>query len=136
MPETTSASAFPAPETTTTPELPKLDGNEVILPLDTADNTQPTSLESFNPSKVKLSLINSSRGISRFNQDQTLHAPLTGLASPANEDIVFSTYLGGGLSDNLRDVVIDGNGGIYVTGSSSSPDYPVTPGVFSVTGSL
>ena len=38
--------------------------------------------------------------------------------------LVWSTYLGGGDDDWANGVALDGNGGIYVAGTSFSPDFP------------
>lgn len=40
----------------------------------------------------------------------------------------FSTYLGGSDFEQARDLAIDKDGNIYVTGGTSSPDFPVTEG--------
>lgn len=45
----------------------------------------------------------------------------------------WSTFLGGKLSDYARDVVVDRQGTIYVTGYSASPDFPVSPGALQST---
>ena len=42
----------------------------------------------------------------------------------------FSTLLGGSGQENLRDVAIDRFGNVYVTGGTSSPDYPTTPNAY------
>jgi Leucine-rich repeat (LRR) protein len=53
--------------------------------------------------------------------------------SPYNRDyeliidpmiIAFSTYLGGNDSDNVKKIVIDGNGSIYAAGYTASTDFP------------
>jgi hypothetical protein len=41
---------------------------------------------------------------------------------------VFSTFIGGTAGhDSVRDVAIDSSGNFYLTGGSSSPDFPVMP---------
>ena len=41
---------------------------------------------------------------------------------------IFSTYIGGSTDqDSVRDVDIDSSGNFYLTGGSSSPDFPVMP---------
>jgi hypothetical protein len=47
--------------------------------------------------------------------------------------LVYSTYLGGGGQEELQGVAIDGLGEAYVTGHTSSSDFPVTPGAFDTT---
>src|ERR1019366_1540185 len=46
----------------------------------------------------------------------------------------YSTYLGGSGTEALVKVAIDGNGGIYVAGSTNSADFPVTTGPTSPPG--
>lgn len=48
--------------------------------------------------------------------------------NPAGNNIEHSTYLGGGSLDSAAAVAVDRGGNAYVAGSSSSTDYPVTPG--------
>jgi hypothetical protein len=44
--------------------------------------------------------------------------------------LVFSTYLGGSGADNARALWVDAAGSIYVTGQTSSTNFPTTPGAF------
>jgi len=52
--------------------------------------------------------------------------------------LVYSTLLGGFMSDNVLSIAVDASGYAYLTGSSdsccSSRAFPVTPGAFNVTG--
>jgi hypothetical protein len=43
--------------------------------------------------------------------------------------LVYSTYLGGSISDNPTSLAIDSAGDVYVGGTTTSTDFPVTPGV-------
>ncbi|MCI0389221.1 MAG: SBBP repeat-containing protein [Acidobacteria bacterium] len=45
----------------------------------------------------------------------------------------FSTYLGGSSFEFSRDIAVDSAGNAYVTGRTSSPDFPTTLGAFGVT---
>lgn len=47
--------------------------------------------------------------------------------------LVYSTYLGGSMTDGGRAVAVDSNGDAYVTGTSDSPDFPTTIGAFDTT---
>ncbi len=42
-----------------------------------------------------------------------------------------STYVGGSRYDAVRDVAIDGEGNVYLTGGTDSPDFPTTEGAYS-----
>ncbi len=44
--------------------------------------------------------------------------------------IVFSTRIGGREREMGRDIVADSAGSVYAVGSTSSPDFPVTPGAY------
>ncbi len=63
----------------------------------------------------------------------TLHGPrdatLLRLA-PGGASLVYGTYLGGGDVDQALGVAADGGGDVVITGSTSSADFPVTPGAF------
>jgi len=50
--------------------------------------------------------------------------------NPTGSAPVFSTYLGGSLTDQARGIAVDAAGAVYVVGSSSSTNFPVTPGAF------
>jgi hypothetical protein len=43
----------------------------------------------------------------------------------AGNELVFSTYLGGGAEDESRGIAIDKNGNVYVTGMTASADFPI-----------
>jgi hypothetical protein len=42
----------------------------------------------------------------------------------------FATYLSGGKQTTISASALDRNGNLYVTGTTSSGDYPTTPGAF------
>lgn len=50
--------------------------------------------------------------------------------NPTGTDLVFSSYLGGSNGDAAFAVSVDNAGSIYVTGPTSSADFPTTPGAF------
>jgi hypothetical protein len=47
--------------------------------------------------------------------------------------LVYSTYLGGSGGDGGSGIAVDSAGNVYVTGGTSSTDFPVTPGAFQTT---
>jgi hypothetical protein len=51
----------------------------------------------------------------------------------AGTAFVFSTYLGGSRSQNTSAIALDSTGAIYVCGSTSSPDFPVTANAIQTT---
>jgi hypothetical protein len=56
--------------------------------------------------------------------DDAFVAKLNPLA-PGSASLVYSTYLGGNGSDQGRDIAVDGAGNAYVTGETSSSNFPV-----------
>ena len=50
-------------------------------------------------------------------------------AAPGDSDVVYSTYLGGGLVDKALGIDIDPLGAAYVVGETASTDFDTTPGV-------
>ena len=45
--------------------------------------------------------------------------------------VLYSTYLGGVADDFVRTIAVDAQGNAYVTGDTSSDNFPITPGVYS-----
>ncbi len=52
------------------------------------------------------------------------------ILSPDLSRLPVSLYIGGSSSTNGLGIALGANGAVYVTGSTSSPDFPVTPGAF------
>jgi hypothetical protein len=48
---------------------------------------------------------------------------------PTGAKLLYSTYLGGSGRDSVSGLALDRGGNVYLTGSTSSEDFPVTPGV-------
>ncbi len=53
--------------------------------------------------------------------------------SPNGAGLVYSTYLGGSGSDEGAGIAIDSSGNTYVTGVTTSSNFPTTPGAFQTT---
>jgi len=66
-------------------------------------------------------LIDQPRAIADFPQPELAHPGSSGLG------LAYATNLGGGVA---YDVAVDSTGHAYVTGSTSSPAFPTTPGAF------
>jgi hypothetical protein len=49
------------------------------------------------------------------------------------DPVVYSTYIGGSFEELYCDMVMDGSGYCYITGPTSSFDFPTTPGSYSTT---
>ena len=62
-------------------------------------------------------------------QDGAMPGPTAILAAPSEfPGLLYSTYLGGGDSDNIGDLAVDREGNLYILSTTSSPDLPTTPG--------
>ncbi len=80
------------------------------------------------------------RGLHLLSLAALACAPTAGELAPkvtdaTNAEIAFSTRLGGAERDMdmVRDVTSDSAGNVYITGNTSSPDFPVTPGSYDTT---
>jgi len=49
---------------------------------------------------------------------------------PTGSALVYSTYLGGSITDSSQAIAVDADGNAYVTGSTTSTDFPTTAGAF------
>jgi YVTN family beta-propeller protein len=50
--------------------------------------------------------------------------------NPTGSDLIYAAFIGGSDYDTGLDIAVDEAGQAYVTGSTSSDDFPTTPGVF------
>jgi len=94
------------------------DGNAYVAG-STSANDFPTTSGSYRPVNTKPPTSGSMAFVTKFNA--------TGTA------LVYSTYLGGSGSDGINGIAIDATGASYVTGSTTSSNFPVTPGAFQST---
>ena len=63
----------------------------------------------------------------------TLPNAIIAKLAPAGNTLLYSTYLGGSGNDQGFGIVLDGNGNAFITGMTSSADFPATPGTFQST---
>jgi hypothetical protein len=54
--------------------------------------------------------------------------------APDGASLVFSTYLGGSSEENVAAIALDAAGGVYLTGSTQSADFPLAAALDSVLG--
>jgi uncharacterized protein (TIGR03437 family) len=45
--------------------------------------------------------------------------------NPSGSSLIYATYFGGSVADSIQALIVDGAGNVYVTGATSSPDFPV-----------
>ena len=62
--------------------------------------------------------------------DRDIWAIVLSMTSPPGQALVYSTFVGGTLADDLKGMTVDSNGLIYLTGSTASIDFPVTTGAY------
>lgn len=90
-----------------------------LLLVDTIPSAQPT----IQPSGAQ------SFDISAPFAAQTTSAPASA-RSAAPVDLLYGTFLGGSDMDVARGIAVDQSGAAYITGDTSSADFPSTPGAF------
>ena len=66
------------------------------------------------------------------NNDVSTSAFITVL-NAAGSGLHYSTFIGGSSGENANALVLDGSGNVYIAGTSSSANYPVTLGAFQTT---
>jgi hypothetical protein len=81
--------------------------------------TPPTGAFQTNCALDTLSVCEGDAFVAKFNPT------LSGAGS-----LLYFTYLGGSLADSAAGIAVDASGDAYVTGSTVSPGFPVTAGVF------
>lgn len=76
-------------------------------------------------------------GIIQFNIEKNLPKELehkninAKLLDNIESPLIYSTFLGGNNFDIVRDVACDIHGNVYLTGHTSSPDFPISDGAYS-----
>lgn len=104
--------------------------------LSNKDRTSQAFHATIEPEELTLSTninrvrVNQERGIVRsvgslLNEADDVQAEL---ASIETFELAFSTYIGGDDREQARDVYVDTQGYIYITGGTASPDFPTTMG--------
>lgn len=70
----------------------------------------------------------SSDGASIYLATQAANNVFVTKLDPTGKTILYSTYIGGSVSDQTAGIALDAEGNVYVTGTTESPDFPLTPG--------
>jgi uncharacterized protein (TIGR03437 family) len=69
-------------------------------------------------------------GYEIMNQFFTLGDGFAAKVNPNGTGLVYSTYIGGSGDDWVSGLALDSSGNLYLTGSTTSMNFPVTPGSF------
>jgi len=56
-----------------------------------------------------------------------VHDGALAVFSPDGSKLLYATYLGGSGDEMIRSIALGPNGEVHLVGSTSSPDFPVTP---------
>lgn len=105
------------------------------LAVDSSGNTYLTG-ETYStnfPTKVPLS---DGATCTKCNESAGLSDVFVSKINSAGSALDYSTYLGGSSVDIGAAIAVDSSGDAYVTGDTSSTDFPTTSGVFQTTGDI
>jgi len=85
----------------------------------------PITPGAFQPSNATSVFVN-------YNDNPSVVDNTNGFVSQIGPDgsLLYSTYLGGSASDSAGSIAVDGAENVYVAGSATSPNFPVTPGAY------
>ena len=121
-----------------------LDGNalrlgtavgDVLLPLLSVDGAAPADQSGASGANLTETL---DVGRGAFEVCMPFRPPLLQFVEPQHSpslqdtpsDLLYSTFMGGSVSEAGSDVTVDDTGIAYVTGHTTSSDFPTTPGAF------
>lgn len=68
-----------------------------------------------------------------FDTDFTNYEVFVTKLNATGDDLLYSTFLGGGSYNFGNDIALDAAGNAHVTGTTGSPNFPTTPGAFDTT---
>jgi hypothetical protein len=110
------------------------EGNLLVrTPVGLLRDTRPVSYQSIGGSRepVESRFVLNGNGDSAFGfglENYERHLPLV-----IDPGLAYSTFLGGSLLESGLGVAVDGSGNAYVSGDTSSSNFPTTPGSFDTT---
>jgi uncharacterized protein (TIGR03437 family) len=87
-----------------------------------------TTFSQLAPGLQILTFAVSSNSASIYLATQAANNVFVTKLDPTGQTILYSTYIGGSVSDQTADIAVDAQGNAYVTGTTQSPDFPVTAG--------
>lgn len=93
-----------------------------------------TSLATVSATGLVSGKVVGSTTVTALSQPAAVVAPLSITTTPTvGLSLALSSYLGGSDNDVVRDVAVDGQGNVYLTGSTRSTDFPTTSGAYDET---
>ena len=96
------------------------------IAVDSSGNAYVTGMTSSPNFPVTFGAFDTSHNSPNFDTHDAYVAKL----NPAGNSLIYSTFLGGRSVDRANAIALDGSGNAYITGTTYSPDFPVTSGAF------